>query len=133
MIFIDTGAFLARYLTQDQYHSRAIAAWERIRRRQEPCFTSNFVLDEFFTLLARRAGYGYAAERARHILASSAFTVLRPALEDELEAVNLFSKYADQEVSFTDCVSFVLIRSNRIRKVFSFNRHFRHSGAEILS
>ena len=31
---------------------------------------------------------------------------------------------ADQEVSFTDCVSFALMREAGIRRAFSFDRHF---------
>jgi len=56
MIYIDTGAFLARYLSKDQYHGEAHAFWDSIRRKSETCVTSNFVLDETFTLLGRRAG-----------------------------------------------------------------------------
>jgi hypothetical protein len=32
---------------------------------------SNFVLDEVFNLIGRRAGYSFAAERARNIKSSS--------------------------------------------------------------
>ena len=46
MIFIDTGAFLARYLSHDQYHYLAKVTWEKLTSRRESCFTSNFVLDE---------------------------------------------------------------------------------------
>ncbi|PYI80669.1 MAG: hypothetical protein DME26_21090 [Verrucomicrobia bacterium] len=72
MIFIDTGAFLARYLSRDQHHKAATALWEKIRAERELCVTSNFVLDETFTLLARRASYSFAAEKARVIYASEA-------------------------------------------------------------
>jgi predicted nucleic acid-binding protein len=57
MTFIDTGAFLARYLPSDQHHKVATALWNKIRTTHERCVTSNFVLDETFTLLARRASY----------------------------------------------------------------------------
>ena len=131
MIFIDTGAFLGRYLPDDQHHSAAVSSWEKIRQHQEKCFTSNFVLNEFFTLLARKTDYDYAAERAQNTLSSTTFAVLRPEHEDELQALEFFRKYADQKVSFTDCVSFVLMRRHKIKRAFSFDRHFRHAGFEI--
>jgi predicted nucleic acid-binding protein len=131
VIFIDTGAFVARYIRHDGHHRRARRAWAEIDRSRSRCFTSSFVLDETFTLLGRRSSYGFAAERARALLASAALTILRPDADDEAKAVDLFAKFADQRVSFTDCVSFVLMRRNRLDKAFTFDRHFGDAGFEI--
>ncbi len=73
MIYIDTGPFLARYMKRDQYHQQAVEFWNQLRRTRERCFTSNFVLDETFTLLGRPAGYRFAIQRARNISIKSAF------------------------------------------------------------
>lgn len=128
MIFVDTGPFLARYLAKDQHHGSAVSAWDELGRSRERCCTSNFVLDELFTLLGRRAGYAFAAERARNIYASDSLEILRPLEDDERQAIELFDKYSDQGVSFTDCTSFALMRSRRIRRVFSFDRYFESAG-----
>lgn len=128
MTFIDTGAFLARYLPGDQHHKTATALWNKIHTTPEPCATSNFVLDETFTLLARRASYAFAAEKARLIYASSALKILRPDALTERAAVNWFDKFADQEVSFTDCVSFALMREAGIQTAFAFDAHFERAG-----
>ena len=130
MIFVDTGALLARYLTRDQYHRLATETWQGLE--QTSLVTSNFVLDETLTLLGRRASYAFAAERFQAIYASNTFTILRPALADELAAVELFTKYADQRVSFTDAVSFVLMRKQGIRQVFSFDQHFSYAGFKLI-
>jgi hypothetical protein len=132
MIFVDTGAFIARYVRQDSHHRRARRVWSEIERGRIRCFTSNFVLDETFTWLGRRASYPFGAERARALLRSAALTILRPEAEDEEKAVDLFDKFADQEVSFTDCVSFVLMRRNRLERAFTFDRHFGSAGFEIM-
>ncbi len=130
MIFVDTGAFIARFIERDQFHKRALSTWRRIEKRADRCFTSNFVLDETFTLLARRASYAFAAERARGLLSSRVLVVLRPDRDDELAALDLFEKLADQQVSYTDCVSFALMRREGIRRTFSFDRHFDLLGFE---
>jgi predicted nucleic acid-binding protein len=124
VIFVDTGPFVARFVESDQYHKRAKAEWSRIEKRRERCFTSSFVLDETFTLLARRTTYAFAAERARGLMASRLLVILRPTKDDELAALDLFEKLADQQVSFTDCVSFALMRQSGIENAFSFDRHF---------
>jgi hypothetical protein len=132
VIYVDTGAFIARYVRQDNHHRKARRAWSEIERGHVRCFTSNFVLDETFTWLGRRTSYPFAAERARALLHSAALTILRPEAEDEEKAVDLFDKFADQEVSFTDCISFVLMRRNRLERAFTFDRHFARAGFEIM-
>ncbi len=94
--------------------------------------TSNVVLDETFTLLGRRASYAFAAGRARSLLGSSALTILRPDAEDEQAAVDLFAKFSDQQVSFTDCTSFVLMRRSGLGRAFTFDRHFATAGFETV-
>ena len=128
MIFVDTGPLLARWIARDQHHAEARRGWQRLAAGAEGLTTSNFVLDELATLLARTAGYAFAAERLRGIYASSAIAVVRPDAEDEIEALDWFEKYAGQAVSFTDCVSFALMRRRRIAQAFSFDRHFPLAG-----
>jgi predicted nucleic acid-binding protein len=72
LIFIGAGAFLARYLIKDQHQSSAVETWEKLESNRENCVASNFGLDETFTLLDRRAGYGFAFQRAKNIYASQA-------------------------------------------------------------
>lgn len=58
-------------------------------------------------------------------------TILRPDVSDESAALDLFRKFADQKVSFTDCVSFALMRRHRLKKAFTFDRHFAGAGFEV--
>lgn len=132
MIYIDTGAFIARYLKRDQYNDTAITCWKNLQTQQERYFTSNFVLDETFTLLGRRAGYKFSSQRARNIFLSDTIIILRPNREDELKAIDLFEKYSNLEVSYTDCISFVLMSRNRIERVFTFDKHFELAGFTIF-
>jgi len=131
VIFVDTGAFLARFVERDQYHDSAIIHWRSLQSDGRQCFTSNFVLDETITLLGRRSTYKFAAERARKLFGSSLLSILRPDEKDELAAVELFEKFADQSVSFTDCVSFVLMKTHDIKCAFTFDRHVTHAGYDV--
>ena len=102
MIFVDTGAFLARHLANDQHHEAAAAGWRRL-----------------------------AAERARALLASTALTILRPEARDENEALRWLEKLGNQAVSFTDCVSFALMKRHRLPRAFGFDRHFIAAGFSL--
>ena len=126
MIFVDTGPFLGRYLKRDQHHARAVRGFDLLEGR--PAVTSSHVLDETFTLLGRWAGNGFAAERARAILASRTIRILRPSASDEVAALEEFERYADRKLSYTDALSFVLMRERGIREAFTFDRHFPMAG-----
>lgn len=110
MIFIDTGAFLARFIERDQHHETANEYWKKLSHEKSPCFTSSYVLSETLTLLGRRSSHVFAAERARSLFSSAVLCVIRPNASDDEAAVILFEKFSDQKVSFCDCVSFVLMR-----------------------
>jgi uncharacterized protein len=128
MIFVDTGAFIALYNVRDQYHDPAVEGWDRIAAERTIAVTSSLVVNETLTLLARRAGYAFAAARGRSIYASERLTVLRSTHEDEVDAISYLEKYADQKMGFTDCVSMVLMHKRRIRDAFTFDRHFELAG-----
>jgi predicted nucleic acid-binding protein len=128
VIFVDTGAFVARHLARDQYHAMAADGWSQLARRGWRCLTTNYVLDETITLLARRAGARFAADRARAIFGSERLTIFRPTVDDELVAIELLEKFDDKDLSFTDCISFVTMRARGVRRAFTFDRHFREAG-----
>lgn len=133
MIFIDTGAFLARYLTRDQYHQQCLQTWGKIAVSAHQSYTSSHVLDELFTLLGRKADYPFAAEQATVILASTHLNILRSDIAIEKTAVEYFKKYADQQVSYTDCISFALMKQRHIQYAFTFDHHFQMAGFEMYT
>ncbi len=51
MIFVDTGAWFARFVRDDPNHLR-VADW--LSANQEPLLTSDFCVDETLTLLVAR-------------------------------------------------------------------------------
>lgn len=128
MTFVDTGAFLARYVQRDQHHAAAVAYWSELAASEAPFFTSNLVLSETLTLLARRTSCRFAAERARQLYSSNVLQVVRPDVNDETAAILLLDKYSDQRVSFCDCVSFVVMRRLNLADAFTFDSHFQLAG-----
>lgn len=130
MIFIDSGAFYARYRAIDQHHRAASRGWNWINTHRPRCYTSNLVVAEALNLLAYDIGPAATAERGRRILSSPLLSVLRPDTEDEFRALDLLAKYGDQRVSFVDCVSFVLMTRYELRRAFSFDRDFEMAGFE---
>jgi uncharacterized protein len=45
-----------------------------------------------------------------------------PSMEDGAFAI--FKRYHDKGFSFTDCISFAVMKALKLRKAFAFDRHF---------
>jgi uncharacterized protein len=129
MNFVDSGALLALHLENDQYHRRAIQAWREIVK---PAVSSSHVIAEFATILARRAGCLFAADAVEHILTAANVEIVQASGDDQLEALRWMRKFADQKIGFTDCVSFAIMTRYRIRTAFTFDRHFRLAGFDVI-
>ena len=130
MMFVDTGAWVARHHRRDQHHREAVEGWRQIEHERPPLYTSSFVIGEVATLLSRRAGSRFAVERVRRIYESTAIHILRPESHDEIAALGWMNRYADQRIGFTDCVSFVLMKQHGLQRAFTFDRHFEIVGFE---
>lgn len=126
MIFIDTGAFYARSVEADAHHRRTLAAWPKLSRRK--LFTSSLVICETAELLIRRTSPEFAVRTVAKILSTPELTILRPVADDEIAALQMVAKYADHPIGFADCLSFLLMKQNRIRHVFGFDQHFELAG-----
>ena len=59
-IFVDTSAFLALTNRSDQYHTKAVQCLESLHTQRASFVTTNFVLDEAYTRLRKKAGVGVA-------------------------------------------------------------------------
>jgi predicted nucleic acid-binding protein len=46
----------------------------------------------------------------------------------ETEAEGILAKYVDQDFSYTDAVSFVIMKRQKIKKAFCFDKHFVTAG-----
>jgi predicted nucleic acid-binding protein len=45
-------------------------------------------------------------------------------VEHHTRALEIFTKYSDQDFSYTDCTSFIIMESLKIKEVLAFDRHF---------
>lgn len=129
-VFVDTGAFLAKEIAADQHHEAAASAWRDLADQRIVMYSSEHILDESTTLLARRTNYAWAAGWGVDVL-NAGIRWLKSDRTDLEAAFRLMRKFADQGVSFTDCLSFALMHRERVRSVFGFDRHFVAAGFNI--
>jgi len=125
MIFVDTGAWISVFDSQDS-HSDAGLNW--FTENNEPLVTTDYVIDETLTLL-RAHGRNQVARKACESLVSGDICQLVYVSEQGfLAACRCFDDYADKGWSLTDCSSKVIMDQMQISTAFAFDRHFRQFG-----
>ena len=91
MTFIDTGAFLARYLPNDQHHKAATVLWNKIRVTHEP-------------VMAGRTVSNWGAPRNRALGEDNRFEALRAAIAMEKAFLELAGGHATAWLAFAPLV-----------------------------
>ena len=128
MIFIHTSAFLALENRKDEYHKPALIFRDSLLKSKEPLLTSDYVLDEIYTIIRLRAGHTIAVEFGEMIQATGLVEIKYLPKEILREAWHIFKSFSDKQFSFTDCTSFTLMESLRIKAAFTFDHHFNQYG-----
>ncbi|MEK7289165.1 MAG: PIN domain-containing protein, partial [Planctomycetota bacterium] len=108
-VFIDTSAWVALENKKDTHYEDAITFKYEITNKRYRLYTSNFVLDETYTLLLANVGYEKTVEFSKRIrvLRNKGLLHVIPIAEDIEDAAWLiFERYnKDKFWSFTDCTS----------------------------
>ncbi len=132
--FIDSSAFIAIYLNDDDFHDRAVSILAELREQKVKFLTSNFILDEIYTFLRARKNKNLAIKFSKILIDNvDIIKVVRISVKDEQEAFKFFKKINGKGVSFTDCTSFSVMRRYKVNKVFTFDDDFQKAGFDIIS
>ncbi|MBN2373822.1 PIN domain-containing protein [bacterium] len=123
-IFVDTSAWLALNDKNDQYHDRAVEKSSEIKRQRIELITSEYIIDESITLIRYRVSHQAAVIFGDSLLNSDIARIIDVTEEDRFSAWGIFKRYDDKEFSFTDCISFVLMKNLKLQKVFTYDKHF---------
>lgn len=132
-VFVDTSFFKAIIDEKDQFHQRAIEILEELKEKETNFTTSNFILDESFTLIRIKCGLKLALEFRKYLEESSiVLNIARVTVTDEAAAWEYFVKdWSD--LSFTDCVSFAMMKRLKIIQALAFDTHFKRAGYKFIS
>ncbi|MBI3658952.1 type II toxin-antitoxin system VapC family toxin [Candidatus Acetothermia bacterium] len=131
-ILVDTSAFHALQNTGDvAEHETARAVAERLQADRTLLVTTDYILDETYTLLRSVLGHKPAVAFGKEIQRGGIEIVqLDPPIQEE--AWDIFERYSDKNFSYTDCTSFVVMRRAKIETAFTFDRHFQQYGFRTL-
>jgi hypothetical protein len=125
VIFVDTGAWYARYVVEDVDHSAAVQ-W--FATSPDVLLTTDYVVDELLTLLKTRGYSNIAFAVGGKLLSGDVCRLEYVHPADIQKAWTIFSQYRDKGWSFTDCTSRAVIERLEIATACAFDVHFRQFG-----
>ena len=134
-VFVDTWAWYALADERDDQHDIARLASEEIVEREATLVTTNFVLDEATTLIRYKLGHTSAVtfrQTIRQLAEDELLAIVHVTEAHESSAGEIFDRYDDQDFSFTDCTSFVVMRELGITEVFTSDQHFSTVGFMLI-
>ncbi|MCZ7357778.1 MAG: PIN domain-containing protein [Candidatus Methanoperedens sp.] len=139
-IFIDAGIYIAYVNEKDKLHSEASDLIDGIMENKHgAAFTSNAVFDEVVTFLLYKTGDVRNASRARDLILGDKekgmpqfMNLLFVDKEVLNKGWNIFVKYANKKLSFTDCTTIELMNSRDIEHLASFDGGFDGIVARII-
>ena len=125
MIFVDTGAWFAQFVTADANHAAAVA-W--MAQNRQPLITTDYIVDETLTLLKARGQDAVALALGQQFF-EGFLTQIHYLTQDDLRQMwETFRRFSDKEWSFTDCASKVVMEKLGLMQAFAFDQHFRQFG-----
>ena len=127
-VFMDSAGFLALWDAGDEHHRAAVRLQAELLRGRRRFVTSEYVVDETVTLLLVRHSHEAASDFLDTIERSEALRLEWIGPERFHASAALFRQHDDKDWSFTDCVSFMVMRELRIRDAFTTDHHFRQAG-----
>lgn len=127
--FADTHYFLALLNKGDVSHRRAV---EFSRRNNRRLLTTAWIVVEVADALAHPPNRRYALI-LRDLLRVTPSIHVVPADAELFEAgFDLFEQRADKAWSLTDCISFVVMKRERITDALTGDHHFEQAGFHAL-
>jgi predicted nucleic acid-binding protein len=131
-LFVDTWGWVVLKDSREPRHNEAVSCFAKYQNLPGGIVTSDYVLDETFTLVFARRPFHEAWRFAEGILKSEAKKLIwieRVGQERFSRTVELRKHLADKpRISFTDLSSMVIMMELGIRDVLTADQHFSHAG-----
>ena len=132
LTFVDTSGFYALLVKSDEHHAEAVRWLSEAKAKGVAAVTTDYVVDETVTLLQARGCRHLVAVFLDSILTSKACRLEWIGEDRFLKARTFFLKHDDQGFSFTDCVSFVVMKELGARDALTKDSHFDQVGFRRL-
>lgn len=135
LLFVDTWGWGALANPKEAQHQQVKQIMETLIKVKKRLITTNFVLDETYTLVRFRIHHRASVElyqKIEQLVIGKLLKVIHITPELEQAAWRIFEQYSDKGVSFTDCTSFAVMQLLELTQVLTDDHHFEQMGFQIL-
>lgn len=131
-VFVDTSAWVALFVENDQNHKKAVCIFNEIKNSRLPIYTSDYCIDETITAILVRGSHKQSVLAGEALFASKIIKIISVCPDYLQLAWELYQKYRDKRFSFTDVTSFSIMKDLNIKKALAFDRDFIQAGIELI-
>jgi len=135
LLFVDTWGWCASANPKEAQHQQVKQIMETQLDSGNHLITTNFVLDETYTLVRFRVHHQASVglhQKIERLIFGKLLKVIHITSELEQAAWRIFDRYSDKDFSFTDCTSFVVIQLLELIQALTNDHHFEQMGFQIL-
>lgn len=132
-LFVDTSAWFPLLLSRHPQHASLARAIRGRVAAGERIVTTNLVLAETYALLLYRGHRTPALAFLRTVRDAPNVVVASTRELEERAMVEWLEHFHDQDFSFSDAVSFAVMRQRRIRNALTLDQHFAIAGYTMLA
>jgi predicted nucleic acid-binding protein len=127
-LFVDTTAWYALADNGDRHHAEAVRILAELKRDRRRLITTNHVVSETYALARARLGMSTATQILTQFRTSVMAQRIHVTEVWESAAEDLLTRYDDQEFSYVDATSFVVMSRLTLQEAFAFDHHFSTAG-----
>ena len=128
-VFADTSYYVALLSEQDAWHERAKVHSEAQLGR---VLTTEYVLVETASMMARRSARDAFVALVKDLEVDESTVLIQASPELFRIGFDLFAERPDKEWSLVDCISFVIMKHQRLRDALTSDHHFVQAGFRAL-
>ena len=130
IVFVDTSALLALLASNDEMHQQASRNFAYCVEHDAQLITSSYVLVETLALLQSRIGLDAVSDFQLKFL--PLMEVIWVDAEWHNRAMQRLLTHSKRKLSLVDCLSFEIMESLDIKLTYSFDKHFREYGFDLI-
>ncbi len=131
-VFLDTSFSIAMAIEKDDFHERALELADKIEAENIYILTTQAIVLEIGNALSKLKYRQSAVGIIQHLESDLNTSII--SLTDELynKAFELFRNRPDKEWGLVDCISFVVMKEQKITDALTADEHFMQAGFRVL-
>ncbi len=134
-VFVDSGPLRAFVSPKDQFYKDTLQIAKLLTKQNTRLITTDYIISEVFTgLVTDPKGRYYQAQKFDEQILQKKIVDIEWITQDRFfQAKSVLLKFSrDKRWSFTDCVSYVIMKELKIKTAFTFDEHFEQMGFTLL-